>query len=108
MSLLTLRELSEREVSSAMKRRFFRPTETVSKLIGYLNKVNVYMSPLRRMRRPDDIPVTILGLSDEDGSFESSVAEEKLRRVLRRNAALCGQPSEALVRTEKRSLGGKM
>ena len=59
------------------------------------------------MRPPDDIPVTILGLSDEDGSFESSVAEEKLRRVLRRNAALCGQPSEALVRTEKRSLGGK-
>lgn len=55
----------------------------------------------------DKLPVSIVGLTERDGFFESAVAEEKLRRVIERNLRFYSQIQEVVVRLERKNLGGE-
>lgn len=55
----------------------------------------------------EQLPITIVGLTDKDGFFESSLAEEKLRRVIEKNRRFYPQIQEVAVRLERTNLGGE-
>ncbi len=64
-------------------------------------------SVLLRLRLAEELPVYILGLTEEEGFFERAVAEEKVRRIVNRSMKLHPQITEASVRIKRQQKGGQ-
>jgi len=64
------------------------------------------MAPLLSFRPAEELPVYILGLSDED-FFERAVAEGKVRRVVQRSMRMHPHITEVSVRIKRQQKGGE-
>lgn len=65
------------------------------------------VSLLRRLWIEEEkVPISIVGLTEKEGFFEASVAEEKLRRVIERNMRFYPEIEEVTVRLRRRDVGG--
>ncbi|RLI10404.1 hypothetical protein DRO42_01460 [Candidatus Bathyarchaeota archaeon] len=64
------------------------------------------MAPLLRFRPEKELPVYIVGLEDED-FFERAVAEEKVRRVVRRSMKMHPNIQEISIRVKRSQTQGK-
>ena len=63
------------------------------------------MAPLLRFREAEELPIYIVGLSDEE-FFERGVAEEKVRRVVRRSLRSHPHIREVSIRIKRSQTGG--
>ncbi|MFQ6053047.1 MAG: HPF/RaiA family ribosome-associated protein [Candidatus Bathyarchaeia archaeon] len=64
------------------------------------------MTLILRFRAEEELPVYLLGLSDEDFP-ERAIAESKLRRVVRRNMKLHPHITEVSVRVKRQKTRGE-
>jgi ribosome-associated translation inhibitor RaiA len=64
------------------------------------------MGLITRLRAEEELPVYIMGLSDED-FFESSIAEDKLRRVVERGMRFRPDITEVSVRIKRAQRKGE-
>lgn len=65
-----------------------------------------FLQPLLGFRSVEELPIYIMGLSDED-FFERAVAEEKVRRVVRRNLKMHPHITEVSVRIKRQQKRGE-
>lgn len=71
-------------------------TDERGKILGIITPREL-ISPLLRFRVKEELPVYIMGLSDED-FFERSVAEDKVRRVVRKSMRFRPDIAEVSIR----------
>ena len=76
-------------------------------LLGILTPKEIVSLLLRLRVEEEGVPIYIVGLTDEEGFFEVSVAEEKIRRVIKKNMRFYPQIEEVTVRLKRRDVGGK-
>jgi len=65
------------------------------------------MAPMLRFLGEEELPVYIVGLSGEEYFFDRAVAEEKIRRVVRRGVEIHPHMAEVSVKVERSSPGGE-
>ncbi|MCD6263698.1 CBS domain-containing protein [Candidatus Bathyarchaeota archaeon] len=75
-------------------------------LLGILTPREIVSLLLRLREGEERVPISIVGLTDEDGFFEASVAEEKIRRLIERNIRFYPQIEEVTVKLKRRDIGG--
>ena len=64
------------------------------------------MAPILRLRVPEELPVYIMGIEEED-FFERAVAEAKVRRVVERSRRFRPDITEVSVRIKRSGLAGE-
>lgn len=79
-------------------------TDDRSRILGILTPREL-LGPLLRVRAEEVLPVYIIGLSDED-FFERAVAEEKVRRVVRRGMSFRPDITEVSIRIKSSQTKG--
>lgn len=75
-------------------------------LLGILTPREIASLLLRSRIEEERVPISIIGLTEEEGFFETAVAEEKIRRVIERNIRFYPQIEEVTVRLRRRDVGG--
>lgn len=76
-------------------------------LSGILTPRELVSLLLRSRVEEERVPISITGLTDEEGFFETSLVEDKIRRVIEKNMRFYPQIEEVTVRLKKRDIGGK-
>lgn len=80
-------------------------TDPENRVLGILAPRDL-MAPLLRLSTPEELPVYIMGIEEED-FFERAVAEAKVRRVLERSRRFRPDITEVSVRIKRSQLTGE-
>ncbi len=80
-------------------------TDSRGRILGILTPREL-LRPILRFRVEEELPVYIMGLSDED-FFERSIAEEKVRRVVTRGISFRPDITEVSVRIKRSQTKGE-
>jgi ribosome-associated translation inhibitor RaiA len=80
-------------------------TDTDHRILGILAPRDL-MAPILRLRAPEELPVYVMGIEEED-FFERAVAEEKVRRVVERSRRFRPDITEVSVRIKRSQLTGE-
>jgi CBS domain-containing protein/ribosome-associated translation inhibitor RaiA len=80
-------------------------TDGENKILGVLAPRDL-MAPILRLRAPDELPVYVMGIGEED-FFERAVAEAKVRRVVERSRRFRPDITEVSVRIKRSGLTGE-
>jgi CBS domain-containing protein/ribosome-associated translation inhibitor RaiA len=75
------------------------------KILGIITPRDI-MAPILRLRTPEELPVYVMGIEEED-FFERAVAEAKLRRVVERVRRFRPDITEVSVRIKRSQLKGE-
>ena len=80
-------------------------TDPENRILGILAPRDL-MVPILRLRAPEELPVYVMGIEEED-FFERAVAEAKLRRVVERSRRFRPDITEVSVRIKRSQLRGE-
>jgi ribosome-associated translation inhibitor RaiA len=80
-------------------------TDPENRILGILAPRDL-MAPILRLRTPEELPVYVMGIEEED-FFERAVAEAKLRRVVERSRRFRPDITEVSVRIKRSQLTGE-
>ncbi len=80
-------------------------TDPENRILGILAPRDL-MAPILRLRAPEELPVYVMGIEEED-FFERAVAEAKLRRVVERSRRFRPDITEVSVRIKRSQLRGE-
>ena len=80
-------------------------TDPDHRILGILAPRDL-MAPILRLRAPEELPVYVMGIEEED-FFERAVAEAKLRRVVERSRRFRPDITEVSVRIKRSQLTGE-
>jgi CBS domain-containing protein/ribosome-associated translation inhibitor RaiA len=80
-------------------------TDHENRILGILTPRDL-MAPILRLRAPEELPVYVMGLEEED-FFERAVAEAKVRRVVERSRRFRPDITEVSVRIKRSQLTGE-
>jgi len=79
--------------------------DSENRILGVLAPRDL-MAPLLRLRAPEELPVYVMGIEEED-FFERAVAEAKVRRVVERSRRFRPDITEVSIRIKRSQLTGE-